>query len=165
MFCSNCGTTLPEGTAKCTSCGQSLGMDFGVPTSGAIKGFFILVVSFFTMPVKTLKITATELREIGNRGALDVKTTNIPHLTWLVAASHVLASIVIVLIILWGVVKGLMSLKDLEYDAKGALLGLVGYPLGGVLGAAVADWLIMIFIETLMLWVNIANDTKRVADK
>jgi len=165
MFCTSCGATMPDNTTQCPKCGQSNGQADTLPDSGAFKGFFILFVSFFTMPLKTLKLTAAQLREVGAKGALDVKHTTIPHLTWLAVASKVLASISIVLAILWGASKGVMSLGDMQYDAKGALLGLVMYPIGGILAAALLDWFIMVLFEMLALTVNIANDIRRIADQ
>jgi hypothetical protein len=61
--------------------------------SGAVKGFFILVLSFFMKPLRTLRMTAKHLREIGAKSALEVENTNVPHLTWLGVAGNVIASV------------------------------------------------------------------------
>lgn len=167
MFCSNCGENIPDSSLKCPKCGHPTGIGGTIQQEfegGAFKGFLILLLSFFTMPLKTLKLTGVQLREVGAKGALDVKHTTIPHLTWLAVASKMLASIAIVLAILWGLSKGVMSLGDMKYNAKDALLGLVMYPIGGILIAAALDWLIMIWFELLALMVNIANDIRRIAD-
>lgn len=167
MFCSNCGENIPDGSLKCPKCGHPTGIGGTIQQEfegGAIKGFFLMVLYFFTMPLNTLRLTKTSLRDVGAKGALDVGHTSVPHLTWLVVASNLVASIVIIVILLWGVGKGLMSLGDFKYSAKDALLGLVGYPLGGLIGAAIADWAIMIGIELLSLMVNISNDVRKIAE-
>lgn len=166
MFCSSCGTQLPDGSVKCTNCGASLN-EFNIAAaissaaqSGAIKGFFILLVSFFMMPIKTLRLTVQQLRAIGSRGALDVESTDIPHLSWLKTAGNVVASVVVVVCVVSGIIMGLTSLGDLRDSAGRAIGGLIGYPIGFVLLAIVADWLIMFWLELMQLWVNIANDIK-----
>lgn len=167
MFCSNCGENVLDGSLKCSKCGHPTGSGGTIRQEfegGAIKGFFLMVLYFFTMPLKTLRLTRTSLRDVGARGALDVGHTSVPHLTWLVVASNLMASIVIVVILLWGISKGLMSLGDFKYSAKDALLGLIGYPLGGLLSAAIADWVIMIGIELLSLIVNISNDVRKIVE-
>lgn len=167
MFCSNCGTQLPEGSVRCTNCGATLN-EFNISAaissaakSGAIKGFFILLVSFFVMPLKTLRLTVQQLRAIGSRGALDVESTDVPHLTWLKTAGNLIASIVGVICVVSGIGMGLASLGDFRYSAGSAIGGLIGYPIAGVLLAIVADWLIMFWLELMQLWVNIANDIKQ----
>lgn len=165
MFCPNCGAKAAEGSARCSQCGEVFGAT-GVKTDGgAVKGFFILIASFFMMPVKTLKLTAQQLRELGGKGSLDTDATEIPHLTWLGVAGHFFASFVVVLIIIVGVAKGLLSLKAFEDSAKEAIGGLILSPILGVIAAIAANWLIMIWLELLLLLVNIANDIKKIANK
>ncbi|MDP2824594.1 MAG: zinc ribbon domain-containing protein [Sulfuritalea sp.] len=166
MFCSGCGTQLSEGSVKCTNCGASLN-EFNISAaissaaqSGAIKGFFILSASFFMMPLKTLRLTVQQLRAIGNQGALDVESTDVPHLSWLKTAGNVVASIVVVICVASGIGMGLASLGDFRYSAGSAIGGLIGYPIGSLLLAIAADWLIMFWLELMQLWVNIANDIK-----
>lgn len=128
-------------------------------------GFFILIGSFFTMPIKTLKLTAQELREVGRRGRLDIGRTNIPHLTWLEIAGHLVISITIIGIVAAGVVMGLASLAALKYSAKAALSGLILSPVVGILAAIAADWLMAVSLELLGLLTGIANDIRRMANK
>lgn len=164
MFCPNCGKQIPEGSANCPQCGEVF-REITRVAGRAIFGFFLLLASFFTMPLKTLQITALQLREIGGKGKLDIKATEIPHLTWLGIAGHLLASIVVILIVAIGLIKGLASLKHLKYSAGDALGGLIVNTIGGVFLAIIADWVIMISLELLLLWVGIANDIKKIAHK
>lgn len=167
MFCSNCGENIPDGSLKCPKCGHPTGIGGTIQQEfegGAIKGFFLMILYFFTMPLKTLRLTKTSLQAVGAKGALDVGHTSVPHLTWLVVASNLVASLVIIGFILWGVGKGIMSLGDFKYSAKDALSGLIGYPLAGLLFAAIADWVIMIGIELLSLMVNISNDVRKIIE-
>jgi len=164
MFCPNCGKQIPEGSTKCHQCGEVL-REITRAEGGAIMGFFLLLASFFTMPLKTLQLTALQLREIGGKGKLDIAATEIPHLTWLGVAGHLLASMAVILILVIGVFKGVSSLTHLKYSAGTAIGGLFLYTIGGIFLAIIADWLIMIFLELLLLWVGIANDIKKIAYK
>jgi len=169
MFCPKCGTANADDGARCTNCGTHLtgavlrAGAVQMAQSGVLKGFFSLWLAWFTMPVKTIKVTARQLREYGAQGA--VNTDNeIPHLTWVRAAGGTLACIGIFVALVWGIWKGLASLGDIKYDASGALLGLIGYPLAGALGAIVIDWTIMtLIVEMLGLWVGISDNIRRMA--
>mgnify|MGYP001559294102 CR=1 FL=1 len=165
MFCPNCGAKVFEGSTKCSQCGEVFAAIGTKTGEGAFKGFLILLVSYFTMPLKTLKITLQQLRSLGMKGSLEVKNTEIPHLTWIGIAGHFVASFVIILIILGSVIAGLKSLEKLKYSAVDAFVGLIGYPIGGILVAIFADWFIMVGLEILLLWVSITNDIKKIADK
>lgn len=165
MFCPNCGAKLQEGSAKCSQCGEIFSASGATSDGNAFKGFLILLVSYFTMPVKTLKITIRQLKELGAKGSLEVEETEIPHLTWLGIAGHFVASLVIVLIVVAGVVMGLLSLKALDYSAKEAFKGLIMNPIYGVLIAIAANWFIMVWLELLLLVVNITNNIKKIAGK
>lgn len=164
MFCPNCGNPVSEGSVKCVNCGGALGVAIK-PQGSAGKGFFILLLSFFTMPLKTLKMTIQQLKELGEKGSLDVKETEIPHLTWLGIAGNFVASLVIVLIVVSGVVTGLWSLRHLDYEVEKAFFGLIIYPIGGVFFAILANWAIMLWLEILLLLVYISNDIKKIANK
>jgi predicted nucleic acid-binding Zn ribbon protein len=164
MFCPQCGKQIPGGSTECPQCGEVL-KEITKSEGGAIMGFFLLLASFFTMPIKTLKITVIQLREIGSKGKLDTEATEIPHLTWLGIAGHLLASITVILIVIIGVFRGFASLEYLRYSVSDALGGLLVNIIGGVFLAIIADWLIMIVLELLLLWVGIANGIKKMAHK
>lgn len=163
MFCPNCGKQIPDESTKCPNCQMA---NIVINTqSGVVKGFFLLLLSFFTMPINTLKITAILLKEIGNEGKFDIRATEIPHLTWLSIAGRFLASIIVVSIFTIGVLKGLMSLRHLHQSVGDAIGGLLVSIIGGVFFAIIANWVIMISLELLLLWVGIANDIKRIGSK
>jgi hypothetical protein len=130
-----------------------------------VAGFFILIAAFFSMPIKTLKITIQELREVGNKGKLDVAATDIPHLTWLHIAGHLFISIIVVVIVVLGILGGLYSLKGIRYSPTGAIGGLILYPLGGAFAAILADWFMAIGLELLGLWSGMANDIKKISQR
>jgi hypothetical protein len=164
MFCSNCGNPVSEGSVKCANCNAALGVTIK-PQGSAGKGFLVLLISFFTMPLKTLKMTIQQLKELGEKGRLDIKETDIPHLTWLGIAGNFVASLVIVLIVTAGVIKGLLSLGDLDHAVEKALFWLIINPIGGVLFAILANWIIMLWLEILLLLVYISKDIKKIANK
>lgn len=164
MFCPNCGTEVADNVLACGTCGHTLyeqqttaedSSDLSSDDSegSALKGFFILIVSFFSMPIKTIKRTFALLREVGSKGALDIGGTAVPHLTWLVVASNLVASLVVVGLILYGLFSGISGLSRNPASALGTMVG-------GFFFAVIADWLVMFFIETLSLWVKIANDIR-----
>lgn len=170
MFCSNCGTQVPDDSIKCTNCGSTVGNGSSPPAAspsvpGAVRGFFILLASFFTMPIKTFKLTGQLLREVGKAGSFNVGETSAPHLAWLRTACSVLACVVMVCIILWNLYAAIPSSAEWEYQTDRAALKLFGRPLLGVLFAIMADWLIMLQMELLSLWLVISNDIKKIADK
>lgn len=165
MFCSGCGAKIALGSAKCPQCGEVLGFGGSVSAGNAFKGFILLLVSWFTMPLRTLKITLVQLRELGGKGSLDVKDTETPHLRWLGIAYNFLSSLVIVCILIIGALKGIDSLKAWEYSKQDAIKGFILSPIIGVFVAIAADWLIMIWLEILLLMVYIAKDIKKIANK
>lgn len=165
MFCSGCGAKVALGSARCPQCGEVLGFGGSVITGNAFKGFIILLVSWFTMPLRTLKITLVQLRELGGKGSLDVEDTETPHLTWLVIAGNFLSSLVIALILILGVLIGINSLKAWEYSKQDAIRGFIVSPIIGVFAAIAVDWLIMIWREILLLMVYIAKDIKKIANR
>lgn len=157
MFCTNCGAQLPEGSTTCSKCNANLA-SVSKSESGflqALLGFLILILSYFAMPFKTMKVTIAQLKEVGSKGKLDVAATDIPHLTWLAVAGHVSASIVVVIIIIAGIVVGL--------DKGG--LAIIGASLGGFILAMAVDWMLMVAIELITLLAGIANDIKKIAQK
>lgn len=141
---------------------QQTGISTGSQGGSSVAGLFILIGAFFSMPVKTLKITLQELREVSNKGKFDVTATDIPHLTWLHVAGHLLISIIVVVIVVSGILWGLYSLKDIRVSAKVALGGLFLYPVGGVIAAILADWFMAISLELLGLLAGMANDIKKI---
>jgi zinc-ribbon domain len=179
MFCSSCGTQVPDDSIRCTNCGAAMRAGAGgVPADvaqpgGAIKGFFILVGSYFTMPLKTLRLTQSQLREIGAKGSFDI-SADLPHLNWLRVAGGVLASTAVFGMLLWGVVKAIGALSNSnEFESFGGGGGSVGdrlfhallYLIVGGLGAVVVDWFVMYLVELISIWVGIANNIKKMADR
>ena len=164
MFCVNCGKEVADQSLNCKFCGTRL----QEPTpyeSGAVKGFFILLASFFTMPLKTMGLAVRELRELGSKGSLNLQGTAIPHLTWLQIASHLFATIVAIVALLAGLGAGIFQLKDIGYNFGSAIGGFFGSIIGGMLMAIFLDWLVMVFFEGLTLMIGIANDIKKIAQK
>jgi hypothetical protein len=131
--------------------------------SGAVKGFFVLVVSFFTMPLKTLRLTVHQLREVGAAGTLGLGTTRLPHLTWLRVAGNFILSVIILVILLIGLYQGVMSLKQLKYSTTAAIGGFVWKPIAALFVAVIADWIIGFVLELLGILEEIANDVRAIA--
>ena len=169
MFCSECGSQNPADSLRCTNCGAALRTAPGanplrsIGESSAVKGLIILAVSFFTMPLRTVKIMMKLLREVGAQGAFDTEASDVPHLTWSVTAGVVLVVIVMFGVGLVGLYTAFSGLEQIRYDAARAigslLIGLIGTPLAMV----AVNWALMLLIETLTLTISIANNVKKLA--
>lgn len=171
MFCTNCGAQIAGGAIKCPECGTSMGAAAAsaafqaAKQSGVLKGIFVLIVSFITMPLKTLRLTVQQLRELGGAGVLGLGDTTLPHLSWLRVANNFVASVVIVTILAVGIFQGLWSLGDLKYSAKDAIAGLIWKPVAALLVAVVADWIIGIVMELLGILIVISNDVRAILNR
>jgi len=139
----------------------------GEPQDGSIgRGIVVLVVSFFTMPFKTLRIAASTLRDVGSKGKLDTGSTSIPHLTWLLAAGYLLISLIIIVVIAASVLWAAGSfVSSIRYSPAQAMGGLILYPLGGVLAAVLVDWSLSVSLELLALFIEMGNNVKKIASR
>jgi hypothetical protein len=171
MFCSSCGTQVPDDSIRCTNCGASMrGAGAGAAAGthsggGAVKGFFILVASYFMMPLRTLKIVRDQLREIGSKGVLDV-STELPHLNWLRVAGGVVACLAIFAALLYGLIKAISALDSFSYDAGNSIVWFfVWLVIIGPLAAVVFNWFIMYMVELISIWVSINNNIRKMADR
>ncbi|HZF17062.1 MAG TPA: zinc ribbon domain-containing protein [Steroidobacteraceae bacterium] len=168
MFCSSCGTQVPDDSIRCTNCGAAMrggSAAAGSQSGGAVKGFFILVASYFLMPLKTLKIVRDQLREIGSKGMLDV-STELPHLNWVRVAGGVIACLAIIVALLGGLFKGISAYQENSYDTGNAIMQFLVYlVIVGPLCAVAFNWFIMYMVELITIWVSINNNIKRMADR
>jgi hypothetical protein len=133
--------------------------------SGAVKGVLVLFISFFTMPLKTLRLTVHQLREVGAAGTLGLGSTTLPHLSWLRVAGNFVVSVVIVGVLAFGLYQGVMSLGQLKYSASAAIGGLIWKPLAALFVAVAADWVIGFMLELLGIMVVISNDVRTIANR
>jgi hypothetical protein len=132
---------------------------------GAVKGFFILVASYFLMPLRTLRIVRDQLREVGSKGVLDL-STELPHLNWLRVAGGVVACIAIFLALLFGLFKGISAYNENSYEMGTAIVQFIVYFLiVGPLFAVFANWFVMYMVELISIWLNINSNIKKMADR
>ena len=160
MFCSQCGTQNADDSLRCTSCGAALRHSVqssvrAIGESSAVRGLAVLIVSFFTMPLHTLKIMSRMLREVGERGAFDTESSSVPQLTWIQTAGTVL-----VVIAMFG--AGLACLVTGAAAGGGSfVLMLLATPFAMI----AVNWVGMAAIETWGLSVDIANNVKKLASR
>ena len=165
MFCSQCGTANTDDSQRCTNCGSALRAAAAanplqaLGQSSAFNGLVVLVVSFFTMPLRTIKIMSRMLREVGDRGAFDTESSGVPHLTWIQTAGVVLVVFGMVGSALACLVTGLAAI------AAGSAGTFVLMLLAAPLAMVAANWAGMWVIETLSLAVDIANNIKKIANR
>lgn len=171
MYCPKCGQQNPDDSSRCAHCGTHFaGAAFKagavqLAQSGVIKGFFVLWGQWFVMPLRTLKLTAQQLRELGGAGTMNLNT-DIPHLTWIRIAGGTLACIGIFVAVLGGVVMALNALSGIGRAPVAAITKFIGYLLGGGLSAIAIDWFIMTWmVEGLGLMIGIANNIRKLAEK
>ena len=137
----------------------------GSSSGSAVKGFFILIASWFLMPLKTLKIVRDQLREIGSKGMLDV-STELPHLNWVRVAGGVIACLAIFIALLAGLFEGISAYNEHSYETGTAIVQFIVYlVIVGPLCAVVANWFIMYMVELITIWVSMNNNIKRMADR
>ncbi len=145
--------------------GAGAGAAAGAGSGGAVKGFFILVASYFMMPLRTLKIVREQLREIGSKGVIDV-STELPHLNWLRVAGGVVACLAIFVALIAGLIGAISALDSFSYDAGNSIVKFFFYlVIAGPLGAVFANWFIMYLVELISIWVTINNNIRKMADR
>jgi hypothetical protein len=160
MFCSQCGTQNSDDSTRCSSCGATLRQAAKNPLgaigeSSAFRGLLVLIVSFFTMPLRTLKIMSSMLRSVGERGAFDTESSSVPHLTWIQSAGTVLVVVAMfgagLTCLVAGIAGGGASFVLMLFAAPFAMIAV--------------NWVGMAAIETLGLSVDIANNIKKLASR
>lgn len=171
MYCLKCGAPNPDNSSCCSQCGThfaSTALKSGavqIAQSGIVKGLLVLWGQWFVMPLRTLKLTAQQLRQLGAAGAMEL-SSDIPHLTWLRIAGGTLACVGIFIALIAGTFEALSSLGEIRYSAGSAILKFFGFLLAGGFGAIAIDWAIMTgMVEGLGLVVGIANNMKKMADR
>ena len=171
MFCSECGAQNTADSLRCTSCGAALKGAAGpnvlssLGKSSALKGVFVLIVSFFTMPARTVRIAGRMLRDVGARGAFDTESSDVPHLTWLQTSGVVLTVLAMIGSALFALGMAVSALSDIGDDAASALGSFVLYLVGGALGVVAVNWVMMWGIEILGLAINNSNNLKKIASR
>ena len=159
MFCTECGSKIEAEALHCTQCGASVSSNAspsanhgpGVRATEYIadeaslpKGCLVLVLSIFTMPIKTAHVAASELRRMGRAGSLDADN-DFPHLSWLKAVQPVVATIVSILIVLYGFIRLFTGDEYTPFSQK------IGTAVGSIFVAIAADWAIMILGEAISI--------------
>ena len=165
MFCSQCGTANTDDSQRCTNCGSALRAAAAanplqaLGQSSAFNGLVVLVVSFFTMPLRTMKIMVRMLRDVGERGAFDTESSSVPHLTWIQTAGVVLVVIGMIGAALACIVAGLGAIAAGSAGTFVLMLLAAPFAMVGI------NWGGMWVIETLSLSVDIANNIRKIANR
>jgi len=136
----------------------------GGVTAGAFKGLLVLAVSYFTMPVRTVKLMMKMLREVGTQGAIDTESSDVPHLSWAVTAGVVFVVAAMGVAGVFGVVYVFSGFRQ-SYDVMGALGTILVRLIGSMLGIVAVNWVLMVLVEGLSLTISMANNIKKMADR
>jgi hypothetical protein len=186
MFCPNCGSANEEGAKFCDNCGREIFYRQSGGSSGsrafrggasesAFKGFFILIAAYFTMPIKTIRLTFSELRDVGSGEKFDLEATELPHLTWMTVAGHLVTTMVLFIITFLTTIYTLKNFYNI-FNPSSSFFGaadslstriitFLGTPITGALLAVAANWILMMSLELLTILIGIANNVKKVAHK
>lgn len=154
MFCTNCGTKITPGSTNCSGCGAAVGDEsapqaaYSTQNSGGDaslpKGCLVLIVSFFTMPIKTAGVAASELRSIGRVGSL-ATDNDFPHMSWFKAVVPIIATITSILIVFYGFMQLFTG-----YDSMTTRIGTF---VGSLFLAILIDWVIMWAGEAINIYI------------
>lgn len=150
MVCASCGTRNDADSDHCTNCGAIMqsGEDGAPPSegekagdAGVAAGCLVLLLLVFTMPIKTARMAAFELRKIAKAGALDSER-EFPHLFWCKAMLPIIATALSAIVFL-----GVLGVSV----ATQGLAGLIAGPVFAVVAAVLSDWFIMLVGEYLTI--------------
>jgi hypothetical protein len=120
----------------------------------ALVGLVIVVISFFTLPVKFLANSWRELSDIGRAGRVDVdQGDNLPLLSWVLVLGRALVAIGAVLIYLFIILAAAAS----EGGGAAAILAIIFGPLVSL----VFIWIYGLFMEILSLQILVVRNTRK----
>ncbi|HXK34580.1 MAG TPA: hypothetical protein VNM91_11280 [Dehalococcoidia bacterium] len=124
----------------------------------AVVGFFIVVVSFFTLPIKFLKRAWDELAAIGKRGSVELDDSDdLPFLSWLLILGRSLIALGAVLLYLLVILAASSS----EDNAAAAVVLAI---LFGPLLSLVFIWLYGMLLEFISVQILVARNTRLTAE-
>ena len=132
-----------------------------------IYGLWLLIISFFQMPIIVWKDTRVQLEALAEKDPMDLMATASPCITWTAFAGKAFITMLNVIIMLIAVLGGVFNLFSGLFGPVGFATGvgrLIYYPILGYLIAVVATWMLGYLFELVMLAVNVANDIQQIRE-
>jgi hypothetical protein len=124
----------------------------------AIVGFVVVLISFFTLPLRFIQQSWAELSEIGRKKAVELEgAEELPLLSWLIVLGRALISIGAVLIYIFLIIAAAASGDD---SAGAVVLAIIFGPLVSILFI----WYLGVVLELLSLMIVLARNTRRILD-
>jgi hypothetical protein len=122
----------------------------------AIVGFVVVLISFFTLPLRFIRRSWSELSEIGRRRSVQVEGgEDIPLLNWLLVLGRALISIGAVLVYIIMVIAAAAS------DSGGAVVLTIIF---GPLVSFAIIWFYGIILELLSLQILVVRNTRQIIE-
>ncbi|KPL06284.1 hypothetical protein AMJ86_08980 [bacterium SM23_57] len=128
-----------------------------------VYGLWLLIVTFFKMPIIVWKGTKTQLEALAEQEEFDMETTGSPCMTWIAFSGKAFISILNLIIVAVAVLSGIYNLFGGIFGPIGFATGLgrmIIYPILGYLGAVVVTWALSYWFELILLGINVANDIR-----
>jgi hypothetical protein len=126
-----------------------------------VYGLWLLIISFFRMPIVIWNGTRTQLETLAKEDQFNLDTTASPCMTWIAYSGKPFITVLNVIIFAVGVASGIYNLYCGIIGSitlsTGVIL-LIAYPIAGYLGAVLMTWILGYWIELLMLGISVAND-------
>ena len=126
-----------------------------------VYGLWLLIVTFFKMPIIVWKGTKTQLEALAEQDEFDIEATGSPCMTWIAFSGKAFISILNLIIVAVAIIGGIYNLFSGIFGPIGFATGLgrmIIYPILGYLGAVVVTWALSYWFELIMLGINVAND-------
>ena len=133
-----------------------------------VYGLWLLIITFFKMPVIVWKGTKTQLEALAEQEEFDIEATGSPCMTWIAFSGKAFISVLNLIIIVVAVVSGIYNLFDGIFGGIGFATGLgrmIIYPVLGYLATVVVTWALSYWFELIMLGINVANDIRALREE
>jgi ribosomal protein L40E len=160
MFCANCGAQNKDEAKFCVKCGQTFIetkkqegpaslQPAGIPPAEPLflKGVWVVIRSFFSLPYKFITDTFSVIRKIGKEGRLLFESTDIPFLNWMFTTGRVLITLVSFIIIFIGFILGIIILVSAgsRYGGRNIISGFFGM---------IFVWTLSVVVVFIQIWLS-----------
>jgi hypothetical protein len=126
-----------------------------------IYGLWLLIITFFKMPIIVWKGTRTQLEALAEEEDFDMESTGSPCMTWIAFSGKAFISVLNFLIMAFAVLAAIYNLLSGMFGSVGFFTGwgrLILYPIVGYLATVAVTWALSYWIELITLGINLAND-------
>jgi hypothetical protein len=133
-----------------------------------VYGLWLLIITFFRMPIIVWKGTRAQLEALAEKDEFDMEATGSPCMTWIAFSGKAFISVLNFLIMAVAVLAGVYNLFGGFFGSVGFFTGwgrLILYPIVGYLATVAVTWALSYWIELITLGINLANDISALRDE